>query len=366
MTLRYRDVYLPGPNGLDVEVWRIYNSKILKDRQSGNPVVQAYHQSWVGMGWTLHMGMVHNYSSSTPVIEFPDGRLETTYPNAYGLGPNICLTRDFMKYDKTTLPPVYPKLYFKNGVIWTFGATATITRADGTSDPVRLVTRIENAYGHHIDIVYDPGLPTIQTITDSTGRVVTFETTGTPKRLVRIKVKDAGGNDRVFNYSVGFYPNYYHRLDSFTPPMLPATTFEYLDGTSSRYELVRMTTSHGGVLEYSFINQTFFMNSISLDSRVVSQKRITFNPGEDPAIWNFSYPTYQGSVTGTVRSTARSTIRASLTTLTAPRPRGRSDLSLQARPPTGASRRRMTGPINRSRPRAGSSSGRTWARPRGL
>lgn len=166
VSLRYRDVYLPGPNGLDVEVWRVYNSKILKDRQSGNPVVQAYHRSWVGLGWTMHMGMVHNYSSSTPVIEFPDGRLETAYPNNYGLGSNICLTRDFMKYDKTSAPPlIYPKLYFKNGVVWTFGATATITRADGTSDPVRLVTRIEDPYGHHIDIVYDPGLPTIQTIT---------------------------------------------------------------------------------------------------------------------------------------------------------------------------------------------------------
>jgi RHS repeat-associated protein len=302
VTLSYRDIYLPGPNGLDVEVWRVYNSKILKDRQSGNPVVQAYHQSWVGMGWTMHMGMVHNFSSSAPVIEFPDGRLETAYPNNYGLGTNIYLSRDFLKYDKTYAPPfVYPKLYFKNGVIWTFGASATITRADGTSDPVRLVTKIENAYGHHIDIVYDPGLPTIQTITDSTDRVVTFVTSGTPKKLAQIKVKDSQGDDRVFSYSVGNYANGYHRLDSFTPPMLPATTFEYLDGSSSRYELVRMTTSYGGILEYSYVNHTFYFNTILLDSRVMSQKRIIFNPGEQAATWNFTYPTYQGVTTGTVQ-----------------------------------------------------------------
>jgi len=47
VTLRFRDAYLPGPNGFDVEVWRTYNSKILKDRLSGSPSVQAYHQSWV-------------------------------------------------------------------------------------------------------------------------------------------------------------------------------------------------------------------------------------------------------------------------------------------------------------------------------
>ena len=310
VTLRYRDIYLPGPNGLDVEVWRVYNSKILKDRQSGNPVVQAYHQSWVGMGWTIHMGMIHNYSSSTPVLEFPDGRLETAYPNNYGLGSNIYLTRDFLKLDKTYSFPdgIYPRLYFKNGIVWVFKVTGQIARADGTQETVWLVTNICSPYGHHIDIVYDPDpnlpgrfLPTIQTITDSTGRVVTFETTGTPKKLTQIRVTDGNGDDRIFNYSVGNYANGYHRLDSFTPPMLPATTFEYLDGASSRYELVRMTTSYGGVLEYSYTDHTFDFNAISLDSRVVSEKRIIFNPGEeDPATWSFTYPTYQGAATGTV------------------------------------------------------------------
>ena len=102
VTVRYRDIYLPGPNGLDVEVWRIYNSKILTDWQPGQqPAIQAYHQSWVGIGWTMHMGMVHAYSSSAPVIEFPDGRLEQAYPNNCGLGPNVYMTRDFLKYDKT-------------------------------------------------------------------------------------------------------------------------------------------------------------------------------------------------------------------------------------------------------------------------
>lgn len=66
VTLRYCDVFLPGPEGLNVEVWRVYNSKILKDRQSGNPSVQAYHKSWVGIGWTMHMGMVHQETTDLP------------------------------------------------------------------------------------------------------------------------------------------------------------------------------------------------------------------------------------------------------------------------------------------------------------
>jgi len=32
LTLRFLDIYLPGPNGLDLKLWRVYNSKILRDR----------------------------------------------------------------------------------------------------------------------------------------------------------------------------------------------------------------------------------------------------------------------------------------------------------------------------------------------
>ena len=219
LTLRYRDVFLTGPNGFNLEVWRVYNSKILKDRQSGNPVVQAYHQSWVGIGWTMHMGMVHAYDLNTPVIEFPDGRLEVAYPMNFSQYPKH-MTRDFLKYDKTE-----HKLYFQNGVIWTFGAARTITRADGTLDPVLLVTRIENALGHHIDIEYELLSPSMVHITDSMGRVVWFISTGSPRRLTQIRVKDEEGNDRIFSYTVNTFPNEYGytRLDSFSTPELPPT-----------------------------------------------------------------------------------------------------------------------------------------------
>ena len=76
LTLAYRDIFLPGSDGLNIEVWRVYNSKILQDRlmSQQNPTVQAYPKSMVGIGWSMHMGMVHNCTSNTPVIEFPDGR----------------------------------------------------------------------------------------------------------------------------------------------------------------------------------------------------------------------------------------------------------------------------------------------------
>lgn len=252
LTLRYLDIYLPGPNGLDVELWRVYNSKILKDRQQGETAsVQAEHKSWVGIGWTMHIGRVHNYTLNDPIVEFPDGRRETAYPDNYDVGKNI--TREFLKYDKSTY-----KLYFKNGVIWTFGASATITLADGSSDPVRLVTKIENAFGHSITITYDSGKPTMNNIADSMGRVITFVTTGeTDKILTQVKVKAYDSHEVIYSYSVDTFPNGYTKLTSFTPPALPATSFEYYDGSSNRYELTKVTTSYGGMLEYSYANMIF-------------------------------------------------------------------------------------------------------------
>ena len=78
LTLRNLDINLPGPNGFDLKIWRVYNSKILKDRLQGSAWgLQQEPYSWVGYGWSMHMGMVHNCTSNTPVIEFPDGRRET-------------------------------------------------------------------------------------------------------------------------------------------------------------------------------------------------------------------------------------------------------------------------------------------------
>jgi RHS repeat-associated protein len=293
VTLRYLDYRLPGPNGLDVEIWRVYNSKILQD-QSGS--VKADHKSWVGIGWTMHMGRVHNYDTTTPSIEFPDGRWETTYPDRYyPIQQKKNITRDFLRYDRATY-----KLYFQNGVVWSFGVTRTIPRADGSSESVRLVSLIQNSYGHSISIQYDTLKPSIDKITDSMGRIIDFTSTGmTYKKLTSMKVKSATGSNVYYYYSVDEFPNGYHRLVNFTPPLIPATTYEYLDGTNNQYELTKVTTSYGGLLEYSYVNHTFYFNLTSLDSRVVSQKKITFNPGEQAKVWNFTYPSYYGTPTGT-------------------------------------------------------------------
>jgi len=284
-------VFLPGPNGLNVEVWRIYNSKILKDKQEGEAAsVQAESKSWVGMGWTMHMGRIYDYNSANPVIEFPDGRRETLYLDNYGTAKHI--TRDFLKFDKTT-----NKLYFKNGVIWTFGLATTVYFGDGTSKPTRVVTKIENPYGHYISISYNTYLfkaqPTISKIIDSMNREIIFVSSyGAFRKLQQIKVKNYQGNEAAYNYSVGTFSNGFYKLQSFTPPGMPTSTFEYYDGSNNQYELTKVTAGYGGVLEYIYANHYFYFNTTRLDSRVVVQKKITFNPGEQAKVWDYIYPTY--------------------------------------------------------------------------
>jgi hypothetical protein len=308
LTLAYRDIFLSGSDGLNIEVWRIYNSKVLQDRlpSQQNPTVQAYPKSMVGIGWSMHMGMVHDLSSNTPVIEFPDGRRETAFPPKfeYVFGSTMRITRDFLKFDKGTLYSD-PKLYFPNGVVWTFGNIASLPLASGATETVSMVTRIEDPLGNYIDIEYDSvdNLRSILQITDSLGREVRFIKSyqgSNPAKLTEIRIRNHDDtHDVILSYSVGSFSNGFYKLLSFTPPTLPPTSYGYNDGSSNNFELTSVTTSFGGVLEFTYENHDFYFNTTKLDSKVISQKRITFNQGENAQIWNYSYPTYQGVSSGT-------------------------------------------------------------------
>ena len=184
LTLRYLDISLPGPNGLNLNIWRVYNSKLYNDIGigGGQPQLQQEPYSWVGMGWIMHMGRVHN-ADTLPTIEFPDGKWDTAYFDSYGSG--LYVTKDFNRYDKNE-----HKFYFPDGTVWTFGVVQNITYADHT-ESVRLLTKIENPSGQSINVTYKQGLPILDVITDAFGRTVTFINNGAPSpKLTEIIVKN--------------------------------------------------------------------------------------------------------------------------------------------------------------------------------
>jgi len=297
LTLRFLDIHLPGPNGLDLEIWRVYNSKIVKDNIPPNvPDYNQDHRSWVGFGWSLHMGRVHYYNSDEPIVEFPDGRMETAYPDETG---KIRNTRSFLKYDRNE-----SKLYFKDGTIWTCGDTSYIYLG-GEAVPIRMVTEIESSFGHKITIQYRSNEPIMEKIIDSLGREVIFitdDTSPSHPKLDKIRVKNADGQFVDFDYTVGEFstPINCFKLISYKPPEIPAATYEYYtDEGMEHYQLKAVNTSFGGRMEYEYEDHEFNFVSYTLRTRVVKTKRIKFFSSDSYKTWIYTYPSYQDA-TGTV------------------------------------------------------------------
>jgi enediyne biosynthesis protein E4 len=291
LTLRNLDIQLPGPNGFDLKIWRVYNSKIVKDRLAGSGwAIQQEPYSWVGIGWSMHMGRVRNFNSLNPVIEFPDGRWETTYSDPNGTD-NI--TRDLARYDKSAF-----KLYFKDGTIWTFGAVAYLNLGGANQEQIRVVTQIENSFGHTINVQYDGiGSPNIDKITDSMGRVVDF--TSSNNKLTRISVKNTNGTLVYYDYTVETFNGDFHKLTSFEPPVIPPVTYEYEDGNTSNWKLTAVNTSYGGRMGYTYVDHTFYHQVLALETRVVNTKSIQLESGDPLSTWSYTYPDYRNVSEGT-------------------------------------------------------------------
>lgn len=295
LTLKNLDIHFPGPNGFDLNIWRVYNSKVLKDRfPGGGWGIQQEPYSWVGFGWSMHMGRLHSSNTETPIVEYPDGRWETAYHDINDY--SVFVTRDFAKLDKSDW-----KLYFKDGTIWTFGGLANIDCGNMIIEQVRVVTRITNSYGHHIDIAYDAsGSPRMSSITDSMGRIVTFMTDSSTHKLEYIKVRNATGGYVYYSYTVGTFSSGYYKLNEYDPPELNPVTYEYGDGLSSNWELNAVNTSYGGRMEYEYADHTFYYFTYALSTKVVQTKRIKFSSSSDFRIWGYTYPSYYNVDCGTV------------------------------------------------------------------
>jgi RHS repeat-associated protein len=292
LCLKFLDIWLPGPNGFDIKLWRCYNSKVLRDRLPGDAWgIQAEPYSYCGMGWSMHMGYVHSFNTD-PIIEFPDGRWESCYPSING---SDYITRSFLKYDKANY-----KLYFKDGTIWTFDEVKTIVYV-GYTEQVRVVTKIENSFGHSINITYQSGSdPALSTITDSMGRTITFVLTD--NRLDYISVKNYLGEEVIYEYNVITYLyGGYYQLQEYDPPEIPASTYEYNNGQYDYYELKAVNTSFGARIEYTYEPHTFYYKTQPLVTRVLKQKRIRFTTWESSwRTWIYNYPDYNNADTGTV------------------------------------------------------------------
>jgi RHS repeat-associated protein len=311
LTLKYLDISLPGPNGFDVKIWRIYNSKLYMDfyysGSGGQGSLQQNPKSWIGLGWTMHMGRVRNYDSNEVTIEFPDGSFETAYVNQYidGNDGTILHTGSFLKYIKDQSGD---KLYFNDGTLWTFDPVPREIQTGTGFQLVLVLKTIENPQGHTIDIEYQsPGSPLLKTITDSLGRVITFKTRDDdPLRLEKIyyttetQAGTTAAVEYIYNVDRFTTDQGYYKLTSFDPPELNATIYDYYD-QANMYELKDVNTAYGGKMSYTYTDKVFtYYYDLQIQSRVVESKTYQFTSGGSTQTWTIAYPTYNDNNDRTV------------------------------------------------------------------
>jgi hypothetical protein len=143
LTLVQTDLVLPGNDGLDVKIMRTYNSAIWgrRDATSGSTSLVAWNdESPLGIGWSMHMGIVRNpygsgslnqYATDNPVVEMPDGSEHILYVDKNNSSQFI--TRDYWTY-KSIASDEW-ELTLSDGTVYTFeynpGTAGYIDRAGG-------------------------------------------------------------------------------------------------------------------------------------------------------------------------------------------------------------------------------------------
>ncbi|MCK5056951.1 MAG: hypothetical protein KAT34_09870, partial [Candidatus Aminicenantes bacterium] len=297
LTLRFKDIVLPGPNGFDLVIWRVYNSKIIEDYRLGTVNPLDFIQpglDWLGLGWSMHMGRLQIIDYDETIIEFPDGRREIAYSHD-SASWGIWYTRSF---NKLVFEDNLYKLYLKNGTVWIFGTYRYIPINLYQSKRAYLVTEIINSFGHSITIEYNDNSATIKRITDSMNRNVNFVVDNeayTAPVLKKIQVKNATGSTVDYEYTVTNYSDHWiKKLDRFDPPELPESTFIYYNDPSwFNFELKEYSNGIGGTCFYFFDIHIFYYDYHPFSTIVLSKKQIQFSPGDNKKTWEYSYPSYQ-------------------------------------------------------------------------
>ena len=122
LALTHVDLRVPGANGLDIEIRRVYSSNVHLARKAPNSVApfpdQLLPRTPTGIGWTIHFGRVilsasadptasicdthaadpEDDTNNNPVLELPDGSIKVLHVSAItndqGLEEDDWITRD--------------------------------------------------------------------------------------------------------------------------------------------------------------------------------------------------------------------------------------------------------------------------------
>lgn len=198
LKVRQLDLFLPGNGGLDIKVWRFYDTASV-----GGPVAPT--GDGLGVGWVSHFGRLRNacqYSSAYtagPALELPDGMVLLFYAALAGANHPF-ISKEGWTGDclGTTSNATGMALFSPEGMKYEL----TVKSGD-----VWLVKKITDRNGNWIN--FDYGLPSqgqapsmhLLQITTNDGRSVSFQYDGGNQYgLRKLKAMTSNGQSWIYEY----------------------------------------------------------------------------------------------------------------------------------------------------------------------
>lgn len=304
------DIHLPGNGGLDLNIVRSYKSSIWGRRTgvTSPGFLLQYEPSSVGVGWSMHMGILRNprgnggnnnvWLPNNPVFELPDGSQQVFFKDKNNTANFI--SKDFwtMTVSSIGTQDVYT-ITAPDGIVY----TAELGTGNGGytlygNRLIAQVTSIRNAAGNATILVSYNKIDVdknyyIKTITDSVGRVLTFNYYESIYYDGNYMLENITLNSKIFKYT--YTPikhnntNFYY-LETFKPPVINAWSYEY-DNLVNTYQMTKIKFPTGGKISYGYDNTVFAVGTTTTSFRVVTSKK-TSGTGITEGTWNYAYSSY--------------------------------------------------------------------------
>lgn len=282
--VRHLDLFLPGPGGMDILMWRTYDSA-----NAGTPGMPA--GEGFGVGWMSHVARLSNScatSSITPVLELPDGTVQKFYVASLSLGYGFVSKEGWVG---NCIGSAGMLLISPDGLKYEMSVS------DGDR---RLVKKITDKNGNWLN--FDYGLKSLgysplqylTSLTASDGRYVSFSYSAADM-YGRRKLKNMYANGQSWSYDyVAFdgqpeYSSLSYSLRKATRSDGLSWTYEYptLPGynvfTPLQGYLGKFTHLHGAVTNYSY----GYLYMDGLNAVRVTQKSMAV--GSSSNTWNYRY-----------------------------------------------------------------------------
>jgi YD repeat-containing protein len=318
LRLVHTDVFIPGDGGLNLAIMRKYNSAIWGKRDSPYVFVSDKERSPLGIGWSLHMGIVRNpngtgsdnvYITNNPVVEMPDGSQHVLYRDKSD--STRFISKEHWIYRYVDVSGIW-ELTLTDGTVYTFESNPSSTRAgywawDNTE--IAQCIKIQNpSKTSTIEIKHDKtsgtgpgyGYSYIKTVTlksnaESVGRTLTFNYNFTKHELTSIAMNSATLMSYEYTPTAITGAGTFDTLIKAKSPLasLPTPkenpwTYSY---SAANGELQTITYPSGGTITYEHSDVAFDTGSWPAVKFSVVTKRTTGGRDVTSGVWTYQYET---------------------------------------------------------------------------